>query len=426
MAVSQYLRPQGLVDAARSYLTPDAIRSTSSAIGEPESATQQALFTAIPTVLSGVTRISSSPSGAGGVVNLLREGGLQSLTSNPSAVFSGSASSKVADLGPQLLSRIFGGKSTAVADAVANSSGVKASSANRVLAMAAPLTMSVLGHHVAAQGLNASGLSSLLSDQADEIDDATPPEVLRVLDSSPTAVVPPPNRPVIGTQREGLREVPAEYSSPRRPHLEERSGGSGKWLPWLLLLLVGLGLLVFMRGRAVRHAADLARQGAGQAGQAIGSAAEQAEGALTSITLPGGVHLSVPSGSIGYNLAAYLGSPAPTPRTFVFDHLNFESSSADLTPESVPTVNALATVLKAYPDSRVQLAGYTDNTGDPDANRRLSLDRANAVKAMLTQGGVAPDRIVAVGLGQDHPVASNDDDAGRARNRRLELTVTSK
>jgi hypothetical protein len=58
MAVSQYLRPQGLVDAARSYLTPDAIRSTSAAIGEPESATRQALFAAIPSVLSGVTRMS--------------------------------------------------------------------------------------------------------------------------------------------------------------------------------------------------------------------------------------------------------------------------------------------------------------------------------------------------------------------------------
>jgi outer membrane protein OmpA-like peptidoglycan-associated protein len=181
-----------------------------------------------------------------------------------------------------------------------------------------------------------------------------------------------------------------------------------------------------MRGRAIRHAADLARQGADQASQVIGGTADQVEGALTSITLPGGVHLSVPPGSIGYNLAAYLGSTAAAPKTFVFDHLNFESASANLTPESVPTVNALTTVLKAYPDSRVQLAGYTDNTGDPAANRRLSLDRANAVKSMLAQGGVAPDRIVAVGLGQDHPVSSNKDEDGRASNRRLELTVTSK
>jgi hypothetical protein len=172
--------------------------------------------------------------------------------------------------------------------------------------------MSVLSHHVAAQGLNAR-LSSLLSDQTDEISDATPPEVLRVLDSSPTAVVPPPSRSVVGTQRETLRKVPAEYSSSSRPHLEERSGGSGKWLPWLLLLLAGLGLLVFMRGRSVRRAADLAQGGRQrwQSDRPCGRASKT-EGALTSITLPGGVHLSVPSGSIGYNLAAYLGSTAAT------------------------------------------------------------------------------------------------------------------
>jgi outer membrane protein OmpA-like peptidoglycan-associated protein len=194
----------------------------------------------------------------------------------------------------------------------------------------------------------------------------------------------------------------------------------------LLFALVGLGLLLFMRGRSVRNAADVATQQAKNAGNAIGNVAEQAEGALTSIALPGGVHLSVPKGSVSYNLATFLGGSEGAPRTFVFDHLNFVSSSTDLTSDSVPTINAIATVLKAYPSSRVQLAGYTDNTGDPQANRRLSLDRANAVKGMLAEHGVSSDRMVAVGLGQDHPITSNDTENGRAQNRRLELTVTLK
>jgi OOP family OmpA-OmpF porin len=57
------------------------------------------------------------------------------------------------------------------------------------------------------------------------------------------------------------------------------------------------------------------------------------------------------------------------------------------------------------------------------ANKKLSLDRAEAVKAMLAQAGVAADRISVAGYGQERPVASNDTDDGRAANRRTELVV---
>jgi len=86
----------------------------------------------------------------------------------------------------------------------------------------------------------------------------------------------------------------------------------------------------------------------------------------------------------------------------------------------------LAQILNAYPNAQVQLSGHTDNTGAPDANRTLSLDRANAVKQMLVNRGVGADRIATNGLGQDRPIASNDTEQGRAQNRRLELTVTQK
>ena len=190
MATSQYLRPAGLLEVTKSYLTPDVVRHASSAIGEPESATRQSLLSAVPAVLSGVTRMASSPQGSSGLATTLREGGFESVVSNPSALFtSGTSASRIAVLGQQLVSRIFGSKSTMVSDAVAKSSGVSTNSANRVLNFAAPLVMGVLSRHVTSQGLNATGLSNLLADQKDEISNATPPGVLRVLDSSgPTMV----------------------------------------------------------------------------------------------------------------------------------------------------------------------------------------------------------------------------------------------
>ena len=427
MATSQYLRPAGLLEVTKSYLTPDVVRHASSAIGEPESATRQSLLSAVPTVLNGLTRMTSSPLGASGLATTLREGGFESVVSNPSALFtSGSSASRTAVLGQQLVSRIFGSKSTLVSDAVAKSSGVSANSANRILNFAAPLVMGVLSRHVTSQGLNASGVSNLLAEQKGEISNATPPGVLRVLDSSGPTVVSSTSSAVAlpkGLYREGR----AEFSQLGRTGLPQTTGGGRtRWLPWLLFALVGLGLLLFLRGRSVQRGIDVATQQTANAGKAVGKVSGQAAGTLTSLTLPGGVQLSVPAGSMNYNLATFLGSNAAAPRTFVFDRLNFEPSSTDLTAESVPTVNALASIVKAYPNSRVQLAGYTDNTGDPQANRILSLNRALTVRAMLINQGISPERVVAIGLGEDHPVAPNDTEEGRARNRRLELTVTAK
>jgi len=186
----------------------------------------------------------------------------------------------------------------------------------------------------------------------------------------------------------------------------------------LLLALGALALLSFLRGRTPRTTVD----------NAVQRGTDLAKSALASITLPGGVTLSVPPGSINYNLARYLADNNATdvPRTFVFDHLNFESGTPQLTPDSNKTVNDLAQVLKAYPNAQVQIVGHTDNTGSAAANQVLSLARAEAVKGMLVSQGVGTDRITTQGFGADRPVASNDNEEGRARNRRVELNVIRK
>lgn len=439
MAVSQFLRPESLLEAIRNNLTSDVVHQASSAVGEPESATRQALFSSVPTILGGMTRMTSSSEGVTGLANMVREGGYEGAVSNPAALFGGgSTTSKMQGLGQQLLSRIFGNKSAAVSEVIATSSGVSTNSANRLMSLAAPMVMGVVSRNVASQGLNPLGLSNLLSEQKDEIAAASPAGLLRVLDSGPT-VVPPAARSGFAadterqeysqSQREAYREARREDYSPSARYVStetRRTGGAGRWLTLLLLALLGLVLFSLLRGRSARRAAEIATQQTTNVGHAIGNAAQGAEGALSSLALPGGAHVSVPLGSMNYNLATFLGSGEAAPKTFVFDHLNFQSSLTALTPESTPTLNSLASILKAYPNARVQLAGYTDNTGDPQANRRLSLGRANAVKGMLVAQGVSPDRIVAIGMGEDHPVAANDTEEGRAKNRRLELTVTSK
>ena len=73
----------------------------------------------------------------------------------------------------------------------------------------------------------------------------------------------------------------------------------------------------------------------------------------------------------------------------------------------------------------VKIGGYTDNTGDPQANLKLSQDRAVAVESAIVALGIADERVAAEGYGEQHPVADNSTEGAR-RNRRIALRVTAK
>lgn len=86
-------------------------------------------------------------------------------------------------------------------------------------------------------------------------------------------------------------------------------------------------------------------------------------------------------------------------------------------------LGALASNLRAYPNSTVQVVGHTDNTGDAAYNQDLSERRASSVGSVLINSGVAAGRIQIVGRGEDAPIASNLTPEGRARNRRVEIVI---
>ncbi|MGD9916960.1 MAG: OmpA family protein [Paenirhodobacter sp.] len=83
----------------------------------------------------------------------------------------------------------------------------------------------------------------------------------------------------------------------------------------------------------------------------------------------------------------------------------------------------LAGSLNRYPDTTTQVIGHTDNTGDAAYNQRLSQQRAQAVVEVLVGAGVPRSRLVAVGRGEDQPIASNLTAEGRAQNRRVEFII---
>jgi len=109
---------------------------------------------------------------------------------------------------------------------------------------------------------------------------------------------------------------------------------------------------------------------------------------------------------------------------YTLENLYFETGSSDLKAGSDAQLNNLAEILNAYPDVKIKLGGYTDNTGNEESNQKLSNLRAQTAKLKLLELGISSDRVEAEGYGSQHPVCeANDTDECKAKNRRIDVRV---
>ena len=103
--------------------------------------------------------------------------------------------------------------------------------------------------------------------------------------------------------------------------------------------------------------------------------------------------------------------------------VTFASDSANISSGFYSALNGIAQSLNNYPETRIQVNGYTDSTGNDAHNQELSQRRANAVAQYLVAQGVSSSRIVANGFGSSNPIASNSTQEGRLQNRRVEIKI---
>lgn len=116
-------------------------------------------------------------------------------------------------------------------------------------------------------------------------------------------------------------------------------------------------------------------------------------------------------------------APAPTPapaKTYVIEGVNFATASATLTSGAEAKLAAAAKELKQS-NVKYEVAGFTDSRGSDSYNMGLSTRRANAVRNDLIKRGVPAANLTARGYGESNPLGSNDTEAGRAANRRVEI-----
>lgn len=119
--------------------------------------------------------------------------------------------------------------------------------------------------------------------------------------------------------------------------------------------------------------------------------------------------------------ATQMGEALARDGTLTLHNILFDTGKSTLSSESEPVLATVAELLTAQPSLALEIQGHTDNVGTPEANLRLSRDRAAAVKARLVAGGIAADRLATSGFGDTQPVGDNATEEGRALNRRVVL-----
>jgi OmpA-OmpF porin, OOP family len=108
------------------------------------------------------------------------------------------------------------------------------------------------------------------------------------------------------------------------------------------------------------------------------------------------------------------------PQPLILDGVNFDTAKATIRPESFSHLDAVVDFMVHKKDARVEISGHTDNVGNPSANKTLSEKRAQACRNYIVSKGIDKKRVDAIGFGDERPIAPNDTDEGRQKNRRIE------
>jgi outer membrane protein OmpA-like peptidoglycan-associated protein len=372
-----------LVDLAKSNFTPGLLQNLGSFIGESPDKTRQLVDDALPNVFAGMAAQSTSETGAARLYGMAKEGTGHDASELMGSLTDTNRAEALGQEGQRVVQSVLGDNAAPISEKIARHVGVNRSVAAKVLALVSPIALATLGKQILSGGINVAGLSSLLSGAGTGARVTTLPE------------------------RETLRR---DWSATEpRPHTS--------WLP------LGLGLLAALIGFLFWAAS-------GKRPARVVAVPQVTPIAPTIQAVPMPVPMPVPGGAAierlvsGEELTTYLSTTNPVvPKRFIYDGLEFTIGSAALKGEAPASVDNIADALKQHATAEIRLEGYTDNVGDPAANRLLSQQRAETVRTALIARGVSEGRISTAGYGEDRPIASNDSPEGRAQNRRTELVL---
>ena len=317
------------------------------------------------------------------------------------------AASPLMSTGRRFLTSLFGPNQSWIADLIGREAGLGSGAAGTLLALGANALISFLGGKIRDEGMTATSLAGFLRSEAPAVRKALPP-------SFDDAFM----RHFGGTEARTIEASPVVAQSVKK----ERS-----YFPWVAMAAI-LGTALWYGLRPNRIDMPL------PAPPAVGTSGTYNYtppnlGNYVPRVLVDGTTITIPERGVENRLLAFVVDPSrPVDKVtwFDFDRLLFDTGSATLRPESQAQLHDVAAILKAYPNAKVKIGGYTDNVGSSADNVALSQERADNVKDQLEKMGVDSSRLTSEGYGDQHPVADNSTAEGRAMNRRISMLVIQK
>jgi outer membrane protein OmpA-like peptidoglycan-associated protein/uncharacterized membrane protein YeaQ/YmgE (transglycosylase-associated protein family) len=429
-----------LVEVAKQSIPHDAVSRLSEKVGESPSAIWKALEAMIPTVLASLSGHATTSSGAARLFDLIK------------GAMHGGADQHVGEANLDAMSRqcqgflsaLFGDKLAGLITWLARFAGVKESSASSLLNVASSMVMNTLGRTIQQKGLDASQFAGMLSGQARSLSKLLPSGIGDVPGMRALADLGDRAADAAQATAAAGRHVGATAERAVRGAVREGSPLLSALAPLALLLLAIPILGWFIKGAANNDQPDTEPAIRAAPGQPLASAkpgarlpeANRTESTaspkltptmfnLSNLRLPDGVTLQVPESSFLNAIYNYLSdTSAAKSRAFVFDGLEFDDAKIRMGPESETAVSNLTKLIRAFPVVTLRIEGHSDESGDATADQKQSLARADALKELLVKAGMPSDRLTTAGLGSERPVASNDTAEGRAKNRRIELSLS--
>jgi OmpA-OmpF porin, OOP family len=391
-----------LIKSVMSYVTPDVVSRVAGLFGEPGTNTQRAIEAGVPTVLAGLAQTGSTETGAARILGALEGEDGTNVLGRLGTLSDGEAGDMTRS-GEGFLRKILGDRFGGVAQTIASVSGIGAASATGILGLVASFVSSFLGREVKAKGLDARSFSSLMRGAL--------PTILA------SGALPAGVASLFGSIRPTAQRV-----SP---------AGAPLWRKWIVpavLAALALVCILMIRGRRPSTTEEIGRAmptvSLPPAAAVTPPVTEELK--TTAAELPQALRRLDPSGLAGQMAAALMGGPkGEFPKRLAGDDILFVFASSDSAqPDRARASLAdVAEVLKAYPNAQVRLEGHTDSVGAADTNKRLGEARATRVKDELVARGVDAGRIEVVSLAETEPVAPNDVEEGRARNRRVDFVI---
>jgi OmpA-OmpF porin, OOP family len=395
------------LDEATSYLTPELIGKAATAFGVPADGIQKAMGAAIPAVLGSIAGKADQAGFMSDLFHMVTHPAANASSGSSAlgaiAAMTGGDQSPLLDISKRLIGGLFGGSGDSMSTAIGRIAGL-GTAGNGILGTVGAMAISMIGNRVRNGGLNISSLASSLLGERDSLLKAVPASLAGML-----PVKLPSATPV--HTHVAAAPVKGRFDS------TQIFGG--------LLAAMSAVLLFWWGAQQRKKPAPMAEP----TPVAAAPAPQPAANGLQGLTLPNGTIIQVsPSGIESQMVAFITDSTRAIDKTtwFDFDRLLFETGSATLVPSSLEQLGNINEIMRAFPNVKLKLGGYTDNVGRAAANMKLSADRATAATAELVKLGVGADRLTAEGYGDTQPVADNATAEGRAKNRRTSARVTAK